>query len=211
MILTERDKLIIKEISRWRGCLSRHVQIIGGFTGLRATDRRLKKLVDEQLLTRKKYVYGLAGIYQITPKAQKLLGIDGYIGTIRLDQAFHDMAVIDTYLYFLNKANLQKDDFISEKEIRHELGFNSRSHLPDFIFKWNNEVYCVEVELSQKAKERLEKNVADNYSNYKLQYWIVPSDNKRVLDWLNEFNDKYPNIKIIDMGVIDDFRSSNKT
>ena len=80
MILTERDRLILREISRWRGCLSRQVQLIGGFTGLRACDRRLKKLVDENLLTRKRYVYGLAGIYQITPKAQRLLGLDNYIG-----------------------------------------------------------------------------------------------------------------------------------
>ena len=211
MILTERDRLIIKEISRWRGCLSRHVQIIGGFTGVRACDRRLKKLVDENLLTRKRYVYGLAGIYQITPKAGKLLGLDGYIGTIRLDQAFHDMTVVDTYLYCLASLKIQREDFISEKEIRHEDGFSPRSHLPDFLFKWKDGLCCVEVELSEKAKDRLEKNVESNYVKYEFQYWFVPKENKRVLKWLKEFSDKYPNIKIVDMGVIDDFRGNNKT
>lgn len=210
MILTERDEKIIKEIARWRGCLGRHIKVIGGFTGIRATDRRLKKLIDEKLLTRKNYVYGLAGIYQVTRKAQKAFGLDTYLGTIRLDQAVHDMAVVDTYLFVKHKLALPMEDFISEKEIRHEQGFIVRGHAPDFLFKYMGELFCVEVELSQKAKERLEKNVADNYIKYKGQKWIVPNSNHRVKLWLKEFKDKYPNVEIIDMGVIDDFRSSTQ-
>jgi len=209
MILTERDEAIIREIARWRGVLGHHVKAIGGFTGTRATDRRLKKLVDEKLLTRKKYVYGLAGIYQVTRKAQKLLGLDTYLGTIRLDQAVHDMAVVDTYLYFRHKYNLAETDVISEKELRHEQGFITRGHAPDLLFKQKGELHCVEVELSQKAKGRLEKNVADNYIKYATQIWIIPKNNKRVKLWIEEFATRYPNIEIIDKGVIDEFRNDN--
>jgi len=208
MILTERDKSIIQEIARWRGVLGRHVKAIGKFQGTRATDRRLKKLVDEKLLTRKKYVYGLAGIYQVTRKAQQMFGLDNYLGTIRLDQAVHDMAVVDTYLYFRSKYNLSEKDVISEKEIRHEQGFITRGHAPDFLYKKDGELHCVEVELSQKAKERLEKNVADNYVKYTSQIWVIPSSNKRVKIWIEEFATRYPNIEIIDMGVIDEFRDT---
>ena len=203
MILTDRDRNIIREISRWRGCLGRQIKVIGGFTGIRATDRRLKMLVDEKLLTRKNYVHGLAGIYQITKKAQRQFGLDTYIGTIRLDQAVHDMAVVDVYLFFKEKLLLSADDFISEKELRHEQGFTTRTHAPDFLYKVSGELFCVEVELSQKSKERLERNVADNYIKYKGQKWIIPENNKRVKIWLEEFKKKYPNIDIIDMGVID--------
>ena len=203
MILTERDETIIREIARWRGCLSRHVKIIGEFTGIRATERRLKKLVDEKLLTRKQYVYGLAGIYQVTPKAQRTFGLDTRIGTVRLDQAVHDMTVVDTYLFIKDKLNLPSSAFISEKEIRHEQGFITRGHAPDFLYRHKDNLYCIEVELSQKARERLEHNVADNYVKYAGQKWFLPDSNKRVKIWLEELKDKFPNIEIIDMGVIE--------
>ncbi|MDR2571222.1 MAG: replication-relaxation family protein [Oscillospiraceae bacterium] len=206
MVLTERDEKIIKEVARWRGCLGRQIERIGNFSGTRATDRRLKKLVDEGLLTRKKYIYGLAGIYQVTKKAQKLFGLDTYLGTVRLDQAMHDMAVVDVYLYLKERLSLPAEVFTSEKEIRHKEGFTTRSHAPDFLYELldkKGQVFCVEVELSQKAKERLESNVADNFIKYAGQKWFVPKSNKRVIAWLNEFKETYPNIEIIDLGAIE--------
>jgi len=209
MILTERDERIIREIGRWRGCLGRHVKRIGNFNGTRATDRRLKKLVDEKLLTRKNYVYGLAGIYQVTKKAQKLFGLDTYLGTVRLDQAVHDMMVVDIYLYIKEKLSLNAENFITEKEIRHKQGFTTRNHVPDFLYSLNKnmeQIICVEIELSQKAKERLENNVKDNYIKYAGQKWYVPKTNKRVIAWLNEFKGVYPNIEIIDLEMINNGR-----
>jgi len=202
VVLTDRDERIIREVARWRGCLGRQIKKIGSFSGTRATDRRLKKLVDEGLLTRKNYIYGLAGIYQVTRKAQKLLGLDTFLGTIRLDQAMHDMTVVDVYLYIMERLSLPAEAFISEKEIRHAQGFTVRSHAPDFLYKHMGQAFCVEVELSQKAKERLENNVADNYIKYVGQEWYVPKSNKRVIAWLNEFKETYPNIEIIDLGAI---------
>lgn len=202
MILTERDEVIIKEVARWRGCLGRQIKEIGNFSGTRATDRRLKKLVDEGFLSYKKYVYGLAGIYQATKKAQQHFGLDTHIGTVRLDQAVHDMSVVDVYLFFKQILSLSADKFTSEKEIRHQHGFTIRTHAPDFLYNYQEQIICVEVELTQKSKERLENNVADNFVKYAEQKWVVPSSNKRVIVWLEEFKQKYPNIQIIDMGVI---------
>jgi hypothetical protein len=203
VVLTERDERIIREVARWRGCLGRQIKEIGKFNGTRATDRRLKKLTDEKLLTRKNYVYGLAGIYQVTRKAQKHYGLDTYLGTIRLDQVVHDMTVVDVYLFFKEKLSLSENAFISEKEIRHLSGFTIRTLAPDFLYEYNGDNVCVEVELSQKSKERLEKNVADNYVKYAGQKWVVPKSNKRVIAWLSEFSKNYPNIEIIDLGVIE--------
>jgi hypothetical protein len=202
VVLTERDERVIREVARWRGCLGRHVKKVGNFGGTRAADRRLKKLVDEGLLTRKKYIYGLAGIYQATRKAQKLLGLDTYLGTVRLDLATHDMAVVDVYLFLREKLLLPAEAFTSEKEIRHKEGFTVRSHAPDFLYEHMGQSFCVEVELSQKSKERLESNLADNYIKYAGQKWFVPKSNKRVIAWLEEFKGTYPNIEIIDLGEV---------
>ena len=208
MILTERDEIIIREVSRWRGCLGKQIKEIGGFNGIRATDRRLKKLVDEGFLTRKKYVYGLSGIYQVTKKAKRHFGLDTYLGTIRLDQAMHDMTVVDVYLFVKEKLKLSTTAFTTEKEIRHNQGFTTRNHVPDFLYEYKGQINCVEVELNQKSKERLENNIANNYVKYSRQIWVVPKSNKRVLVWLDEFSKKYPNIKIVDLEVIENGKSN---
>jgi len=205
LILVDRDKKIISEVSRWRGCLGRQIKIIGNFGSISATDRRLKKLVDEKLLTRKKYVYSLASIYEVTGKAKRLFELDTHTGTIRLDQAVHDIAVVDTYLFVKQTLKLLENAFTSEKEIRHKQGFVTRSHVPDFLFKHGNNLHCVEVELSEKSRERLEKNVADNFIKYSSQQWFVPKDNHRVKKWLEELKIKYPNIIIFDTDKVDSF------
>ncbi len=205
VILTERDDIILREIARWRGCLGRQIKKIGGFTGTRTTDARLKKLVDNGYLKRKRYVYGVAGIYQITPFTKRKLGLDVSISQIRLDQIDHDIAVVDTYLYFKDKYKLKSKDVISEKEFRHEQGFVTRGHAPDFLFKHRGKLNCVEVEFSEKAKDRLEKNVKDNYVKYNSQYFILGSNSHRVKKWLEDFAKKYPNITIVKWEVICDY------
>jgi len=45
MNIVERDYMILRELDRWRFCLGRHIKMLTGFEGVRACDRRLKKLV----------------------------------------------------------------------------------------------------------------------------------------------------------------------
>lgn len=200
--ITERDELIIKEISRFRGCLGKQIIKLADFGSRRSCDQRLKKLIDNGYLERKRYVYGIAGVYRITNKAKKYLGIDLPISTIRLDQLEHDLLVVDVYLYLKNKLNLTTNDFLTEKEFRHEQGFNSRTHIPDLIYKFDGKVYCVEVELSLKAKSRLEKNINNNYVSYNGQKWYIRHSNNRLYSWLKEFSSIYPDIEIINIEVI---------
>ena len=44
--LQERDYEILRLVYRFRFCLGRHVQVLCGFSGARASDRRLKLLVE---------------------------------------------------------------------------------------------------------------------------------------------------------------------
>ena len=66
--VTERDELILREIDRWRTCGSRHIRFLANFSGQRATDRRLKILIDAGYIERKKYLYGVPSIYFLTSK-----------------------------------------------------------------------------------------------------------------------------------------------
>ena len=76
IVITERDILILKEVSRWRGILGRQVQMLCGFDGVRSCDRRLKLLIDEGYLIRKRYIYGVAGLLSITEKARREFNIN---------------------------------------------------------------------------------------------------------------------------------------
>jgi len=68
--LVDRDYIIFREIDRWRVSLGRHICVVAGFTGQRACDRRLRKLIDAGYLERKKILYGLPGIYTNTNQAK---------------------------------------------------------------------------------------------------------------------------------------------
>lgn len=60
----------------------------------------------------------------------------------------------------------------------------------------NNKTYCVEVELSLKAKARLEKNIKSNFQKYDMQIWAVDDNTPKLLHLLKTFKNQYPNIEI---------------
>jgi len=71
LVVLERDRKIIKEIDRWRVCQGRHIRELTGFSGQRACDRRLRKLVQAGYINKQKILYGVAGIYKVTSKGTK--------------------------------------------------------------------------------------------------------------------------------------------
>jgi DNA-binding Lrp family transcriptional regulator len=60
--IMERDKKVMREIDRWRVCLGRHIRELAGFTGERACDRRLRKLIEAGYIERKHILYGVPAI-----------------------------------------------------------------------------------------------------------------------------------------------------
>lgn len=64
--LVDRDYKILKEIDRWRVITGKQICKITGFSGQRACDRRLKKLIEAEYIKRNKYLYGFPSIYSLT-------------------------------------------------------------------------------------------------------------------------------------------------
>jgi len=210
--VVERDRVIVREVIRWRYLLGRQIRVLTGFSGQRATDRRLKKMIEEQFLVRKHILYGLPSLYLITKKGIDYFNLDLSESKVRLDQIYHDIAVIDTAIYLTKTFSINLDMIKTEKELRHEMGFNPRVHVPDFIYIKDGKQYCIEVELSVKAKDRLDKNIKDNYLKYDEQIWIIPNDKTKIKENVKEAMKKYSNIKIIEMEVINDYvKAENPT
>ena len=123
MIFTERDVKIIREIQHWRFLLSRQIRVLCGFSGQRACDRRLKKLLEAGYIERRHYIYGVPRLYFVTKKAVKLLNLEYYTQDIRIEQIIHDIAVVDTAIYLINNTDVDATSITTERDLKHKAGF----------------------------------------------------------------------------------------
>lgn len=203
--MTERDELILREIDRWRACGSKHIRFLAGFSGQRATDRRLKILIEAGYLERQKFLYGVPYIYFLTAKGKSLIHVGTGKEKIKIEQITHDKTVLDTAIYFMNKEGLTLQDITTEKQLHQLDGFGVRKHRPDFIFTKDELTYCVEVELTLKAKSRLLNIIKDNFMEYDVQIWIVPDSQKAILQVLKESKKLYDNIQARSLQKINDY------
>lgn len=210
MRVEERDMLILREVERWRVCGSRHIKFLAGFTGQRATDRRLKILIEAEYLERKKYLYGVPSIYFVTPKGKKLIQSNARPEKVKIEQIVHDMTVLDTAIYFMHKESLLLNDITTEKQLHQLDGFGMRKHRPDFIYTKNNATNCVEVEMTQKSKTRILNIIKDNFIDYDTQFWIVPESQSVIYNTIKNSQKFYTNIKIIHLTEITEHLQKNK-
>jgi len=208
--LLDRDRKIIKEIDRWRVCQGRHIRELVGFSGQRACDRRLRKLVQAGYLERKKILYGVAGIYRITAMGAKLEnGISDRNSKIRIEQIGHDIAVLDTAIYFHKVHEIAYCNITTEVGLHRKDGFGIRKHRPDFIFKNEGKTTCVEVELALKAKDRFVNIMKDNFMQYDKQIWVVPDKESKIAKTLENNKKYYTNIEIIELNQIQELVSDS--
>lgn len=202
--LVERDYRVLREIDRWRVITGRQIAKLAGFSSEQTGDRRLKKLLVAGYMERQKILYGVPYLYFLTPKGKALIGAPQYKEKIRVDQIRHDLAVVNTAIYFHEKLNIPYENILSEKELHRIDGFSNRKHRPDLVFtdgKQKNT--CAEIELSLKAKERLKKNIKDNFMNYDLQIWVVPSLQHKIAAILQEEKAAYTDIEILELKEIE--------
>lgn len=198
----ERDYEILREIDRWRVITGRQIAEITGFTGQRACDRRLNKLIQAKYITRQKYLYGFPSIYSLTNAGKIIIQAPKANTQIRLEQIIHDSYVTDTAIYISKKLDIRFSDITTEKELHRQDGFSNRKHRPDFVYNKDNRIICVEVELTMKAKSRFEKNITANFENYDSQLWIVPDMKCNIAKVLIEHQDIYPDISITPLNEV---------
>ncbi|MCL2164309.1 MAG: replication-relaxation family protein [Oscillospiraceae bacterium] len=203
--IVDRDIEIIREINRWRVSTGRVIAVIAGFSGLRACDRRLGKLCESGYLERKKVLYGVAGIYTLTHRARLLAGLPERPESTRIEQIPHDIAVTETAIHLNKTKGVPFGDITTEKQLHQQDGFGVRRHRPDFIYTHAGETTAVEVELSLKAKARLEANVLANFKDYDHQLWVIPDLQSRIAQILREQMKQYPNILLLELKEVKDY------
>lgn len=200
--IVQRDYYILNEIHKWRVITSKHICRLCGFSGQRACDRRLKKLSETGLISRKKILYAVPGIYSLTSSGKALINVKGKSEQVRVEQIVHDLTVLDTAIYLNAKYNIAFSSMVTEKQLHSKDGFGIRRHRPDFVFEYNQKKYCVEVELNLKSRERFLKNIVSNFTDYDGQFWVVPDFNSKIAVFLENQKNNYPNIKLIELSEV---------
>jgi hypothetical protein len=186
----------MREIGRWRFMLGRHIKEICGFSSVSSCDKRLKALIEAGYIERKKYIYGIAGLYTLTHKGRILAGFNKRAESIRLERINHDTVVMDVVIYFIKDLSISTEHIITEKELHIKDGFGVSRHHPDFVIIHQERKSAVEIELNLKEKKRFEKNIKDNYLNYDEQIWVVPKAQKKIIEILENCKNHYNGLSI---------------
>ena len=173
----------------------------------RACNRRLKLLIDAGYIERKSVLYGVPRLYSLTNRTRSLIGAGRNKPNVRADKIIHDIAVLDTVVYFMKRDGLKLSDIVSDKEMQSKDGFNARKkHYPDFIFFSKGESYAVEVELSAKSKARLKNNIQNNFIEYDYQIWVVSKSDISIRKVIKDNMETYPNItEIIEIESVNEY------
>ena len=205
MRLVDRDERVLREVWRWRFLQGRHVRYLASFSSPRTADRRLRVLLENNYLDRKKYLYGVSSLYTITASGRNLLGVSNKADKIRIEQIIHNIAMLDSVVYFIKKYNVSLDNILSEKQLHSSQGFGNRKHVVDFVFVLSDKSFGVEIELTLKAKKRLISNIEDNFTRYDYQVWIVPTSEHQIKQILDDTKAIYPNIKVLNLEEVQDY------
>jgi len=154
-------------------------------------------LVEAKYLERQKYLYGIPYMYTLNHKGRILLGVNKREEKIRVDRISHDIYILEAIIYFVLKYGVPLSGIESEKELHIKDGFGLRKHQPDFVVFSSSadERIAVEVELSPKAKSRMEENIRENYMKYDRQIWIT--NNSKVNSLIKDFGETYSNIEAL--------------
>jgi hypothetical protein len=107
----------------------------------------------------------------------------------------HDIYIVEAIIYFVRKYGVALSDIESEKELHIKDGFGLRRHQPDFVVQFCGESVAVEIELTPKAKNRMEENIRENYFKYDRQIWIT--NNSKVKSLLKDFAGEYSSIEVL--------------
>ena len=198
--LVERDYKILHEVGRWKFMLGRHILGLCDFPSASACDKRLKVLLEAKYIQRQKRLYGIPSLYTLTHKGKILSGYNKRPDNIRIDKIPHDICVLDTAVWFYQKALKQSAGYIiTERELHSDHGFGVPKHYPDFVIVENDRKLAIEIEIHLKERRRFDSLIKDNYMNYDGQIWVVPKRERKISEILNANSSSYSGIQIYEL------------
>lgn len=206
IVMTQRDRKILLESIRWKFLLARHIKYIGGFKSDNALYRRLRILIDARYLKRSYLLYGMPAIYTTTSRGKKMAELETRltpVSNISPVSVRHDVCVVDTAICLAQLLKVSFSEMQTEREIRKKQGNNLPEHVPDIVIPTQG--ICVEVELTQKADNRLEKIMSDEYRKYDRVIYVIPNASGQLYRKIKNIANNYPAVEIMELEVIEKY------
>lgn len=186
--ITERDQSVLREINRFGYVDMKYVSACFKWNQ-KIAYRRLRHLAQNEFLKHEQIFHQKAGVYRVTRTgAQMSQDHLPPIRRINLATYEHQLKVLNLSLEL---AKEHGGKFISERDIRHELGFASpeeQRHIPDGVLELDGQRIAIEVELSVKSVKRLEKimrHYQKDFSYEAVWYCCGTQEVKNKIDRLN--------------------------
>ena len=188
MRITERDKKVLRAINRFGYADARFVSSYFNWHK-KLTYRRLNKLTQHNFLHFDWIFQGKAGVYRVTRSGAEL-SQDHLPPVRRINLATYDhqLRVLSLSLRLLDEHG---GEFVSERDLRHQLGINtnnSKVHVPDGVLILNEQRVAIEVELSVKSQQRIEKilhHYRKDFSYQSVWYYCGTQEVQNKIDRIN--------------------------
>lgn len=155
--ITQRDMKLL----RWINAVG-YVQIkhIAHYlqVSLPTAYERMQKLIHSHFVVHHQLFHGEPGVYRVTHEGVKLsFSPMPPLRRVNLATYRHDLMVLTVSQSLLKQYG---GVFLSERQLRHEAGilkFNANEHMSDGLLVYDDSRIAIEVELTKKSKQRLEK------------------------------------------------------
>lgn len=175
MRIQDRDRDILSWINGFGFVLSKEIQS-KFFGNQQATSRRLVLLREAGFLEKKYVFIGEAPIYLCTKMGLNLIGDDlPLVQNLGLGTFKHDILLSKLSIDLEKKLDAK---FIPERRLRQNPeSYNVRNHIPDGLLITKEKTVSVELELSRKNKQRINRIMRDHSMNIEInEVWYFVSD-----------------------------------
>jgi hypothetical protein len=162
ILLTERDKAVLKFINEFGFCEIRHIQEQFRVVKRRAY-RVMNRLIAGGLVQHQTIFHKTHGVYLLTEKGAKF-GDIRHLKRPPHNEYDHHLLVLDVYQKLIKVH--KNFEWISERRLDQNKSHEKegkKKHIADGMMLLGDKKVAIEIELTNKAKDRLKK-IIDNYT-----------------------------------------------
>lgn len=179
IILNERDLRLFRFIDKYRVASTKSVFLACGFSSIRYTEIRIKKLEEYGYLKRYCYYLAFPHMLALTGKALKEIGVVAKPYKPSPTTGLHYIGVGEIAAFLAFKHGLDATtDFFVDKDFRHNKELKDKyqldsAHRPDIIFTAGEITYFVEYERTRKTNKKTMENILMNQLAGVHQRWVI--------------------------------------
>jgi hypothetical protein len=197
MILTERDIEIIQFVNEFSFCNIIQIQARFQIRKTWAYDI-MKKLADAKLVKHHRLLHARHGVYVASKEGAKYTHLPP-IDHIVIGQYYHQLTITNVFIKL--QKQYPNSTWISERQLKHDKfydGLGKSGHTSDGILLLDNQRISIEIEMSVKGRNRIEKILREYGADLSVkEVWYYCS--KSVKNTVTSVAAKMPFIKVFSL------------